>query len=152
MAVELSTQLQELTVRLEDVTKERDSYRSLYQEALLLIKRLERGLLGPKTEKLPNDAQLTIDILRLVMGDESESSPPISHQEEDIQDETASNLVRPGESVNRPQYRASMWKLYPRKFNWRVYRLFNESGKQPRKSQNIDEAEPWSCAIVALSS
>ena len=90
MAVELSTQLHELTIRLEDVTKERDSYRSLYQEALLLIKRLERGLLGPKTEKLPNDAQLTIDILRLVMGDESESSPPISHQEEDIQDETAS--------------------------------------------------------------
>ena len=51
--MELSTQLQELIVRLEAVTKERDSYRSLYQEALLLIKRLERGLLGPKTEKLP---------------------------------------------------------------------------------------------------
>ena len=89
MAVELSTQLQELTVRLEAVTKERDSYRSLCQEAPLIIKRLERGLLGPKTEKLPNDAQLTIDILRLVMRDESESSPPISHQKEDIQDETA---------------------------------------------------------------
>lgn len=96
MVVELSTQLQELTDKLEVVTKERDSDRFLYQESLLIIKRFERGLLGPKTEKLPNEAQLTRGILQLAMGDETKRPSPISHQEQDIQNDEIPKICPTG--------------------------------------------------------
>ena len=76
----------ELESKLETVTAERDTLRSLYLRALETIKRLELGLLGPKTEKLPNDAQLTFDILSLVMGGtprRDETAPPDGEDSED---------------------------------------------------------------------
>ncbi|MBX2813536.1 MAG: transposase [Myxococcales bacterium] len=59
----------ELEQALKKVTQERDTLHVLYQKSLETIRKLERGILGPKPEKLPNDAQLSMDILRLMMGE-----------------------------------------------------------------------------------
>ena len=76
MAAEGVSTWSELETQLHEVTRQRDEFRTLYLDALETIKRLERGLLGPKTEKLPNDAQLTMEILRLVRKDSSEKQSP----------------------------------------------------------------------------
>ena len=71
-----SEQIETLRVRVEalgeQVTRleqERERYRALYLEMLELNKKLERGLLGQKAEKLPADqAQLTLQLLATPLG------------------------------------------------------------------------------------
>ena len=71
------TTLEEIAQRLETVEKrvavaerERDEYRSLYLQTMERCRKLELGLLGQKSEKLRgNDAQLSLDVLSLVLGE-----------------------------------------------------------------------------------
>jgi len=53
----------------EDARRERDEYRALYLQTMERCRKLELGLLGQKSEKLRgNDAQLSLDVLSLVLG------------------------------------------------------------------------------------
>lgn len=54
--------------------RERDHYRALYQQMLERCRKLERGLLGQKSERLGDDgAQLSLGVLDLVLGDQAKA-------------------------------------------------------------------------------
>lgn len=72
--------------RLSVVEQERDRYKSLYLETLERCRKLEKGLLGPKSERLRDDgAQLSLGVLELMFGDRSEV---------ELQPETSEQPVR----------------------------------------------------------
>jgi hypothetical protein len=50
----------------------RDQYHKLYLEMMERCRKLERGLLGQKAEKLPQDSsQLSLQMLELMLGDKA---------------------------------------------------------------------------------
>ncbi|HEX7487299.1 MAG TPA: IS66 family transposase [Anaeromyxobacteraceae bacterium] len=54
---------------VERISTERDGYKKLYRETLELCRKLERGLLGQKREKLSaGDAQITMSLLGMLLG------------------------------------------------------------------------------------
>ena len=60
----------ELGAKVSKLENERDHYRKLYQEMLEKAKKLERGLLGQKAERLPpSDAQLSLQLLAGLLGE-----------------------------------------------------------------------------------
>jgi transposase len=72
----------ELVALVERISAERDGYRKLYLETLALCRKLERGLLGQKREKLSaGDAQLSMSLLGMLLagngaaGDAAEPVP-----------------------------------------------------------------------------
>ncbi len=68
-ATELQHELQQLKAAVERVEGERDKYRKCYEDLLEAYRKLEKGLLGQKAERLPKDeAQLTLDILGTLLG------------------------------------------------------------------------------------
>ena len=80
---ELSQRLDALAATVEELrgqnvklAEERERYRALYLEMLELNKKLERGLLGQKAEKLPADqAQLTLQLLATLLRDREGDGP-----------------------------------------------------------------------------
>jgi len=59
--------------------EERDQYRELYLKMMEQCRKLERGLVGPKSERLPeNEAQLTMSMLATLLGERSAepAAPP----------------------------------------------------------------------------
>lgn len=80
---ELAAKLDELTRRVEEsearssaVSAERDEYKRLYKEMLEKCRRLELGLLGQKSERLPTDeAQLTLQVLGSMLEVEEGEAP-----------------------------------------------------------------------------
>jgi len=61
----------------EKLAAEREQYRQLYLRMLEQCKRLERGLLGQKAERLPPDeAQLTLQLLGALLADRVEERSP----------------------------------------------------------------------------
>jgi transposase len=72
---ELSARLDALAVEREAVAAERDQYRALYLQTLELCRKLERGIVGQKRERLSaGDGQLTMSMLGLLLGDSAEGS------------------------------------------------------------------------------
>ena len=70
----LATERDDLTAERDEYKHERDEYKKLYALLLEQCEKLKRGLLGQKAEKLPkNDAQLTLSILELLLGNNIES-------------------------------------------------------------------------------
>jgi transposase len=71
------TQIGELLQRLDDLEQrvaiselEREQYRKLYLETMERCRKLERGLLGQKSEKLRDDgAQLSMSMLEMMLGE-----------------------------------------------------------------------------------
>ena len=77
--VELSPELAGIVARLPEfdahvvrrIGRERDEYRKLYMLAREEIAQLKRGLIGQKAQRVPaNDAQLSLAILELLLGDQ----------------------------------------------------------------------------------
>lgn len=67
---QLAASNSELLERNEKLSDERERYRALYLQMLELNKKLERGLLGQKAEKLPpHEAQLTLQLLAALLAD-----------------------------------------------------------------------------------
>lgn len=65
----LQITVMELGAQNTRLAGERDRFRALYLEMLELNKKLERGLLGQKAERLPADqAQLTLQLLATLLG------------------------------------------------------------------------------------
>jgi transposase len=54
---------------LVEMQQERDAYHELYLETLERCRKLERGLLGQKAERLaPNEAQMSLNVLGMLLG------------------------------------------------------------------------------------
>ncbi len=67
---------------LADSQKSRDEYRKLYLEALERYRKLERGLLGQKAERLDkNDQQLSLAILQTALGNDAAAAMADSESE-----------------------------------------------------------------------
>ena len=65
---QLEQRLNELSKSVEPLMVERDSYRKLYLEMLERCRKLERGLLGQKSERLPPDeSQLSLAMLSMLL-------------------------------------------------------------------------------------
>jgi transposase len=72
---ELSARVDALSAAHEAVAAERDQYRALYLQTLETCRKLELGLVGPRRERLSeSDAQLTMSMLDLLLGDGSGGS------------------------------------------------------------------------------
>jgi transposase len=57
---------------LDTVAKARDDYRALYEQTLERCRKLERGILGQKAERLPaSESQLSLDVLSSVLGSQA---------------------------------------------------------------------------------
>lgn len=66
-----------LREQIEKLAKERERYRELYLDALEKIRKLERGLLGQKAERLAaDDAQLTMALLGALLDNDLTSGEP----------------------------------------------------------------------------
>lgn len=67
--------IDELEHQVIDLTDQRDRYKQLYLQMLELCRKLERGIIGQKREKLSvGDQQLTLQILGMLLG--SKPEPP----------------------------------------------------------------------------
>jgi transposase len=72
---ELEERLAASTASLERLSNERDQYKKLYLDTLELCRKLERGILGQKREKLsPTDEQLTLSILGMLVGKDASNT------------------------------------------------------------------------------
>lgn len=66
----------ELTEQNTRLADERERYHTLYVQLLEINRKLERGLLGQKAERLPaNEAQLTLQLLATLLGDRAPQAP-----------------------------------------------------------------------------
>lgn len=73
-AVERITELEQLVAA---ITTQRDQYKKLYLDMLELCRKLERGILGQKREKLPQgEEQLTLGLLGMLLGNRTPEPPP----------------------------------------------------------------------------
>jgi transposase len=78
---QLTATNEELLRNVEKLFAEREQYRTLYLKMLEQCKRLERGLLGQKAERLtPDHAQLTLQLLGTLLA-EREAAPPPEEEE-----------------------------------------------------------------------
>jgi transposase len=76
---DLRVRLEELQHERDKLADERERYRQLYLEMLEVNAKLERGLLGQKSERASvNDAQITLQVLTQILGDEAKQNakPP----------------------------------------------------------------------------
>jgi transposase len=84
--VGIDERVEALAATNHKLVQEREEYRRLYLEALEQIRRLELGLLGQKSERLPPDErQLTLELLGLIL-ERAENLPP-EDSDEDSQEE-----------------------------------------------------------------
>jgi len=64
----------------DQLIAQRDQYKKLYLDMLELCRKLERGILGQKREKLPSgEEQLTLDVLGMLLGGQP-TPPPETEQ------------------------------------------------------------------------
>ena len=67
---EIAHRLDELEKRFAAAERERDEYRALYLETMERCRKLELGILSSKSERVAdNGAQLSLDVLAMVLGD-----------------------------------------------------------------------------------
>ncbi|MGH2836496.1 MAG: IS66 family transposase, partial [Solirubrobacteraceae bacterium] len=75
-AASIEAKLTELSARVDALAAERDQYRALYLQTLEICRKLELGIVGPKRERLsPNDAQLSMSLLQMLLGDGAGEPP-----------------------------------------------------------------------------
>src|SRR5579862_4567317 len=62
--------LDELEKRVATAEREREEYRALYLQTMERCRKLELGILGSKSEHLPdNGAQLSLEVLSMMLGE-----------------------------------------------------------------------------------
>jgi transposase len=65
--------LDELEKRFVALERERDEYRRLYLELMERCRKLELGLLAPKSERLPDESQLSLDVLAMMLDERAQA-------------------------------------------------------------------------------
>ncbi len=79
---ELAEEQQQLRTALDQSNQERDAYHKLYLEMLERCRKLERGLLGQKTERLSADeSQLTLGMMGMLLTNDAEVTADDDAQE-----------------------------------------------------------------------
>jgi transposase len=87
ISAELLAELEDLRSKVEKLSTECEQYRELYLQMLEINKKLERGILGQKAEKLPADeSQLTLQLLGTLLKRDESGKP---------EDEAPCQEVRP---------------------------------------------------------
>jgi len=80
---ELSARVDALAAERETLAAERDQYRKLYLQTLEVCRKLELGVVVGKRERLSaGDAQLTMSMLGMLLGDGAEKTAPPAPAEE----------------------------------------------------------------------
>jgi transposase len=64
----LRTEVEKLSADVAQLTADREHYRELYLAALEQCRKLELGILGPKGERIPGGAQLSMSLLETLLG------------------------------------------------------------------------------------
>jgi transposase len=73
----------------DKLVDDREHYRDLYLSTLERCRKLELGILGQKAERLsPNDAQLTMQVLSMLLGDRGGSIEPDAPVEQPVREHT----------------------------------------------------------------
>ena len=81
---QLTQRVEELAATVDDLTTERDAYHRLYLETLERCRKLERGLIGQKAERLPPDeSQLTLAMMGMLLTNDADA---ITADDESLQD------------------------------------------------------------------
>ena len=74
---ELEREQRQMQQSLQTTERARDDYRALYQQMLERCRKLERGLLGQKAERLPaHESQLSLEVLASVLGEQARDLAP----------------------------------------------------------------------------
>jgi transposase len=106
------TIIEQIAQRLEQLEKdfaiaqrERDDYRALYVETMERCRKLELGLLASKSEHLPdNGAQLSLDVLTLVLDDRQRAELEAALAAADEQEVKAHTRKKPTGRKPLPEY------------------------------------------------
>ena len=115
----LVERLNQLEANYAKATTEREHYRRLYLDMLERCKRLERGLLGQKAERLPaSDSQLTLQLLGSLLEASAENSAAADSNETsattpDATSEASTEQVR-GHTRRKPKGRGPLPENLPR--------------------------------------
>ncbi len=135
---------------IEKVTRERDEYKKLARLLQEANEKLKRGLLGQKAERLPsNDAQLTLEMLRLALGVDAESSPdpgdaPAVDAEQEVEAHTRKKPARKAFSEHLERVEI---ELLPEEVKRAGLDAFERIGQDTRE---VLERRPASAVIVRL--
>ena len=82
---QLACRVGELESAVGKLQEERDAYHKLYLETLERCRKLERGLIGKKAERLPpNEAQLSLAMMGMLLTNDADT--PANPEGEDLQD------------------------------------------------------------------
>jgi transposase len=93
--VSVEQRLAALEAQISAIADERDEYRKLVLHLREENERLKRGLLGQKAERLPkNDAQLSLLMLGLALGSETDMPAPTMPAEQVVSEHTRAKPVR----------------------------------------------------------
>lgn len=72
---DIARRLEELEKRFSTAEREREEYRALYLETMERCRKLERGILSSKSEKLPpNEDQLSLGVLAMVLNESQQAA------------------------------------------------------------------------------
>ena len=79
VAFQLPETKDEVVALVKRLSAERDGYRKLYLETLELCRKLERGILGQKREKLsPDQAQITMALVGMLLGNDARTADELA--------------------------------------------------------------------------
>jgi transposase len=144
--VEQIDALSQANVKLE---QERDGYRKLVLLLQEENERLKRGLLGQKAERLPkNDAQLSLEILQLALGndivDAADDAQDTSDDEQTIPEHTRKKPVRKPLGEHLPRVTV---EILPPEVQREGLEAFERIGQETRC---VLERRPASSVVVEL--
>ena len=81
---ELERKFAALMQERDGFVRERDEYRALYLELMERCRKLEKGLLAPKSEKVPHESQLSLGVLSLMLDERTRAdlADAVAHDDE----------------------------------------------------------------------
>jgi transposase len=84
---EIAHRLGELEKKFTSAQKERDQYRRLYLEMMERCRKLELGLHASKSERLPNDSQLSLEMLSMMLDERTRAELNTAFEPESTEQE-----------------------------------------------------------------
>ena len=100
---ELAKRVEALAATVAELQEERDAYHDLYLETLERCRKLERGLLGQKAERLPpNEAQMSLAMMGMLLSND-EQGPAEEDDKQEVKPHTRSKAKRKPLPENLPR-------------------------------------------------
>jgi transposase len=141
--------LSEAEERSAKFERERDEYKKLNALLQEQVERLKRGLLGQKAERLPkNDAQLSLAILNLALGNDALVTPPAEPQPEPEQTVPAHARRKPVRKPLPDTLPRVAIEILPPEVQREGLDAFELVGADTRE---VLERRPASCVVVAIT-